>query len=241
MNSRLYIYFRIVRFFWYTLRFNLKYFPLKTALKFPIVFYCRPKFRALKGAIHLETTPRFRMIGLGYPGNSMKSSNGNVFWENKGGTVVFKGKFGANPDFSLKVEKDAELVFGTNCSFGQNNFIACQSSISFGDDLLSSWDNQFFDHDFHRFFSIESKELTTASKPIVIGEKVFIGARCTILKGTTIPFRSVVGTNSVLNKHYGDHTGTLINGNPAVAIPRKLTRVVTEPFQPSELVELSQL
>lgn len=241
MKSRAFIYYRILRYFFYTIRFNFTYFPLKTALKVPVVFYCRPRFIAMKGNIELGSAPKFRMIGLGYPGNSMKSTKGEIFWENLGGTVIFKGKFGSNPDFSLKLFNNAKLVFGNECSFGQNNFISCKTSITFGSHLLSSWDNQFFDNDFHRFYSLETKELTSESKPIVIASKVFIGTRCTILKGTTIPFRSVVGSNSVLNKNYGEETGTLINGNPAIAIPRKMTLVISEPMNNLEIEELKKL
>lgn len=241
MKSRAFIYYKILRYFFYTMRFNFTYFPLKTALKVPVVFYCRPRLIAMKGNIELGLAPKFRMIGLGYPGNSMKSTKGEVFWENLGGTIIFNGKVGSNPGFSLKLSKNAKIIFGDSCSFGQNNFISCKSSITFGDKLLSSWDNQFFDNDFHRFYSIEKKELTIETESIVIASKVFIGSRCTILKGTNIPFRSVVGSNSVLNKNYGEETGTIITGNPAKAIPGKLTLVVSEPMKNEEWEELIEL
>lgn len=241
MKFKFFIYYRLLRYFWYTLRFNLVYFPFRTALHFPVVFYCRPRLISLKGTVNLESKPRFRMIGLGYPGNSMKSTKGEVFWDNQGGNVTFKGKFGANPDFSLRVSTNANVSFGENCSFGQNNLISCQESITFGNQLLSSWDNQFFDNDFHRFYAIDKKEIVSASKAIVIDSNVFIGARCTLLKGTVVPHRSVVGSNSVLNKNYGEEIGTLISGNPAVVQPKKMTLIVSEPMSESEMEELRKL
>jgi len=241
MTFKILIYYRLVRYFWCSMLFNFKYFPFKTALTFPVVFYSRPRFISLKGKVELGSKPHFRMINLGYPGNSMKTKKGEVFWENNGGTVIFKGKFSSNPDLSIKLSQNAILTFGNNCSFGQNNLISCKTAITFGNYLLSSWDNQFFDNDFHRFYSIEKHELIPESKAIVIDSKVFIGSRCTILKGTSISFRSVVSSNSVLNKNYGEEIGTLISGNPATIQPRKLTLVVNEPMNYFEYEELQKL
>lgn len=241
MRFKLLVYFKLLRFSWYTLRFNFAYFPMKTAICFPVVFYCRPRLISLKGRVEISGNVYSRMIGLGYPGNSMKSSKGQVFWDNRGGTVVFNGKMGTNPDFSLRLLDGAQISFGNNCSFGQNNLISCKESITFGDDVLSSWDNQFFDNDFHRFFDIDKRQVTTASKPVEVGSKVFIGARCTILKGTALPYRSVVAANSVLNKNYGTIPGSLISGNPAATQLKRMTLVVSEPMNDGEFNELKAL
>lgn len=241
MKFKLLVYYKLLRYSWYTLRFNLTYFSGRTAYTFPVVFYCKPKLISLKGKVEITGIVHSRMIGFGYPGNSMKSSQGQIFWDNRGGTVVFKGKMGTNPDFSLRLLDGAKISFGNNCSFGQNNLISCKESITFGDDVLSSWDNQFFDNDFHLFFDIDKHQVITDSKPIEVGSKVFIGARCSLLKGTAIPYRSVVAANSVLNKDYGNTAGSLIGGNPATVKSKRMTLVISEPMTDSELDELNVL
>ena len=54
---------------------------------------------------------------------------------------------------------------------------------------------------------------STVSKPIVIEDNVFIGARSIILKGVTIGFGSVVGAGSVVSKDVPKNV--IVCGNPA--------------------------
>ena len=241
MRFKLLVYLKLLRYSWYTLRFNFTYFHWRTAIVFPVVFYCRPRLISLKGKVEIKGRPYSRMIALGYPGNSMKSMKGEVFWDNRGGTVIFNGKLSTNPDFSLRVLSGASVIFGENCSFGQNNLVCCKELMTFGSDLLSSWDNQFFDNDFHAFFSIDDRSVILESKPVEIAAKVFIGARCTILKGTVIPYRAVVASNAVLNRDYGKISGSLISGNPAKIQAKRMTLVVSEPMNAAELNELKTL
>lgn len=55
-----------------------------------------------------------------------------------------------------------------------------------------------------------------AMAPIKIGQRVFIGARCIILKGVTIGDGAVVGAGTVVSKDVP--AGALAVGNPAVVV-----------------------
>jgi len=75
-----------------------------------------------------------------------------------------------------------------------------------------------YDHDFHSLDYLERRSLSdvknAASKPIVIGDDVFIGANSIILKGVKIGDRSIVGAGSVVaNKEIPPDS--LVMGNPA--------------------------
>ncbi len=76
--------------------------------------------------------------------------------------------------------------------------------IQFGDHVLVGGDCLFIDNDAHNIDAIERRlpELSknVKSAPIIIGDEVFIGARCTILKGVTIGARSVIGAGSVVTQ-----------------------------------------
>jgi acetyltransferase-like isoleucine patch superfamily enzyme len=54
--------------------------------------------------------------------------------------------------------------------------------------------------------------LINPSKPISIGDFVWIGAKCSILKGVTIGSGSIVGMSSIVTKNI--EAATLNVGNP---------------------------
>lgn len=81
---------------------------------------------------------------------------------------------------------------------------------------------KIFDHDFHPIDPNERlvhPNTGMITKPINIGENVFIGANVIILKGTTIGCNCVIGAGAVVSGVFGDNC--VIAGNPARVI-RKL-------------------
>jgi len=76
--------------------------------------------------------------------------------------------------------------------------------IQFGSHVLVGGDCLFIDNDAHNIDAVERRTPALRSKiksaPIVIEDEVFIGARCTVLKGVTIGARSVIGAGSVVTE-----------------------------------------
>jgi len=71
------------------------------------------------------------------------------------------------------------------------------------------------DSDFHGL-PIDKRHEAGISKPIVIGDNVFIGTRVIILKGVTVGNDAVIGAGSVVTKDIT--AGTISAGNPARVI-----------------------
>lgn len=229
------IYLRILRYSFYSIRFNFHYLPFKQALKFPIIFYNKVKFVNLKGEVHINGPIKRRMIGIGYPGNSLFNNNGKIMWDNRGGKVIFNGTFGINPGCGFRIMNNAQLTIGNNVSIGQNSKISCFNKINIGNSTLISWDFQIMDSDFHPFYNLNKKEISTFSRPITIGEECFIGSRTTILKGSFVPANCVVGAYSLLNKNYGAEKFSLIAGIPASVKYIGVTRLQNESIDEGEI------
>ena len=116
-------------------------------------------------------------------------------------------------------EKDAIITFGARSWFN-NGFVviaeACE--ISIGEDCLVGNDVTIYDSDFHALSPSDrlANMVFPKQSSVNIGDNVFIGSHCIILKGTNIGNGCVVAAGSVVN---GSFPATmLIGGNPAKVI-----------------------
>jgi len=77
-----------------------------------------------------------------------------------------------------------------------------------------------FDTDFHPMWPPQRRYLgipvPTPTDEVFIGDDVFVGARCVILKGTRIGDGSVVSAGSIVRGDFP--ANSIIAGNPAVAV-----------------------
>ena len=94
--------------------------------------------------------------------------------------------------------------------------------IHFGNHVLVGGDCLFIDNDAHNIDALERRDPTlrshVKSAPIIIEDEVFIGARCTILKGVTIGARSIIGAGSVVTTSIP--ADCIAAGNPCRVIRR---------------------
>jgi len=100
--------------------------------------------------------------------------------------------------------------------------ISSRSGVRIGKHCNIGGNVRIFDHDFH---SLDAEVRRgprgcddCATKPIIIGDDVFIGAQSIILKGVTIGDRAVIGAGSVVTKDVP--ADSIAAGNPASIIRR---------------------
>jgi carbonic anhydrase/acetyltransferase-like protein (isoleucine patch superfamily) len=111
-------------------------------------------------------------------------------------------------DCSGSKGRTARLTIGEKCSIGDRTEIHCGDSITIGDEVIIAWDCNILDRDYH---STEGEAEITS--PVRIGNRVWIGCRCIILKGVTIGDNAVVAAGSVVNMNVPPNM--LVAGNPA--------------------------
>jgi acetyltransferase-like isoleucine patch superfamily enzyme len=116
------------------------------------------------------------------------------------------------PDVKLscvgRPARAARLKIGSHCSIGDRTEIHCGESVTIGDRVIIGWDCNILDRDYH---SVHGTEEQTAS--VHIGNRVWIGCRCIILKGVNIGEGAVVAAGSVVTKDVPARA--LVAGNPA--------------------------
>ena len=91
----------------------------------------------------------------------------------------------------IRVEK-GKLTIGDKCFFNLNGSITCMEEIVIGDGCQIGNNVVIVDHNHTRDFS------GYTTKPVKIGNKVWIGANCVILPGTVIGDNVVIGAGSLV-------------------------------------------
>ena len=232
MSMTAFDFFNIIRSIPKTLRFNLHYFPLKTALKLPVVVSHRTFLRELHGEVELPEKVETAMvkIGFGDVGHyDRKRSRG--IWQ-VSGTVSFGGKASIGQGSKLSVR--GHLSLGEDFNMTAESTIVCAKEIRFGDDCLLSWDILVMDTDEHPLYNRHEtarretrdssvvpcpvstnmeNERINPDKPIIVGNHVWIGCKCVLLKGAEVPDNTVIAAGTLLTSTFnGEYQ--VIGGNP---------------------------
>lgn len=109
------------------------------------------------------------------------------------------------------------ISVGSRTSIGRDTVISSADEIRIGKDCILSYRVSIIDHD-HLFVMGEGPSKTDIENcsSISIGDRCFIGANTTILKGVTIGSDCVIGANSVVVNNIP--MGSIAAGNPAKVV-----------------------
>lgn len=114
------------------------------------------------------------------------------------------------------------ITIGKNTQIGGAKIVCCeyQDNVSIGENNLIADDVEFWSCDGHSIY--QNGERINRSKPITIGDHVWIGRSVKVLKGATLHSNTVVGMGSLVTaKEYPRNT--LIAGFPAKVIKEGIT------------------
>ena len=157
------------------------------------------------------------MIRIGFHNVPICDPNDKTILDIKG-KLVFQGTAHIGNGTKIHVAKDAELVLGDNFAVSASSQINCYRKIVFGKDIQFSWDCLTMDSDTHNIYNEQGVKINE-SREIVFGNKIWIGCRTTILKGSVIPSNCVIGACSLVSgKNYENNS--IIVGNPAKSIKK---------------------
>ena len=118
------------------------------------------------------------------------------------------------------VGPDAELLIGDRVSLNYRGVISVRRRVQIGDDTLIAGEVAIFDNTNHPVSPALrlARAAPEASEigAVVIGRNVWIGLRCTIMRGVSIGDNAVVAAGAVVTKSVP--ANTIVAGNPAVVI-----------------------
>jgi acetyltransferase-like isoleucine patch superfamily enzyme len=116
----------------------------------------------------------------------------------KGGSLYIGNKFRMRSGAKIRVRKNASISIGKNFSMSNNCVITAWEKIEIGDDVQFGPNVLVYDqdHDLKVSGGLAAEQYKT--KPIYIGNGVWIGANTIILRGTVIGDNTVIGAGSVV-------------------------------------------
>lgn len=133
-------------------------------------------------------------------------------------TLICKGDFQLYQGASIYVAPNAILVLKGRGFINTNSTLNCFQYIEIGEGTIISDDVRIQDSDNH--FVIENGIEKQSTKPIIIGNRVWIGQNVLILKGVTIGDGAIVAAGSVVIKDIPAYC--LVAGVPAKVIKEKV-------------------
>ena len=143
----------------------------------------------MKG-LHIPLATKFK----GWPSfsisknSTIKIGNGCVF-----NSSSYSNRMGLNHRcFISTMSENSKIVIGNNCGFSGTT-IAAFMSIMIGNDVRIGANTTIMDGDFH----LDDPRINEP-KPIIIEDRVWLGANVVVLKNVTIGRNTIIGVNSVV-------------------------------------------
>lgn len=154
-------------------------------------------------------------LSFGYPGKGISYPwNQTTLAMKKNSQLEINGKHTVYHKCYIQMNENAKLTIGDGGYFNHGTAIQCSSEITIGDHVFVAPNVAIQDYDEH----IVLKEGYEPSKPIHIGNHVWIGKNATILKGVTIGDHSIIAAGAIVTKDVPPHC--LVGGVPAKVIER---------------------
>lgn len=214
-----------------TIYFNFRHLPYRQAFRLPILLY-NPG-RIYGNGLYVIDVPlgniKFGMLKLGVKNEESILTKTGVVISNSG-TLIFKGAGVLGNGCSLIIGNQGRLSIGKNFGITGNVSVHCYDSIDIGAFFSCSWNVTIDDTDHHKLMDVEHNKEKAETKPITIGNNVWICQQVTVLKGSNLPDWTIVSSNSLVNKKYLTPPYSVLAGMPAKDTGRKIKRVDIEGF-----------
>lgn len=203
-----------------TILYNALWFGFSGIRKLPILIYNDVNILG-KGVIRIEGEMYYGMIRIGI----WKAKAHNPTRLMNYGTIVFKGR--AIIQGGCIIENYGGIInFGRYNKLAESCKIMCRRSIIIHDYVAVGYETTFMDTDFHYTIDINNGRVLDCDDGVCIGEGTWISSNCKIMKGSKLPKKSIVCSNSLLLHDYSKQLDyTIFAGMPAKPIKQGRMRI----------------
>lgn len=210
----------------YTIYLNLRSFPLKQAIRFPIFVYGHPRFYCLSGDMRIIGKVRAGMIRFNrvIPGApSLMSVQSEI---NNHGHIIFRGEGYIGTGTKITVAANKTLDIGKHVKIADLCNIGVFCDITIGEQSRIAHRSQILDSNYHYIANFTKRSVPKYDKPIAIGKGCWICNSTTVTGGAILPDYTIVASNSLINRDYSEiPISSIIGGIPAKFIVSGFRRV----------------
>lgn len=210
-----------------SLYFNMKVFPMKTALKLPVFVKYNIRCRGLrKGVIKINAPVSTGMIKIG----AADGPEGIVTGKEKcsiilgqSGQIIFDGTANLSNGTTIRCDGSGIVRFGNKFTCNANCLFASNTEIVFGEDCMLGWNVSVRDSDGHKLFNLDQPGVRANNDVgINIGDHVWLSSYSDVLKGAKVSNNSVIGYRACVTKRF-EESNCVIAGIPGKIVKHGVT------------------
>lgn len=203
-----------------TIWFNFHYFDFHTAIRFPVLISRHVRFIKKRGSVTINAPVRFGMIRIGFGEVGIfDKARSRTLWE-VSGKIIFRGAARIGHGSKISVGPEGTFDIGAEVGVTAESSFVVHKHVRIGDDNLFSWEILVMDTDFHQIAEAGGRVINPPEE-IILGNHVWVGCRCLILKGSRVPDGSVLAAGSTVAGKLAPENA-LFAGAPARMIKEKI-------------------
>lgn len=209
-----------------TIYLNFRSFPIRQAWKLPVFVYGWPKLFSLFGSMECGGKCKTGMVIFNATNHGAPSSPGTSTAIDNYGKIIFHGKCKIYTSNKINVGQNGVLNLGEDVKIMHHCNITAYESVCVGAHSWITHRCQVIDTNFHFIADFNKHRVNCQTKPIMIGDYCWICNSTTIAAGAKIPDKTIVASNSLVNKDMSDiPIESMIGGVPAKCIATGYRRV----------------
>lgn len=204
-----------------TLYFNIIFFPFKQAVKFPMFVYGMPKLYCQMGNMICDGVCHTGMIrfNAAIPFSPQAALGDTQIGISDKGKIIFRGPCVIGTGNRILIGEKGTLDMGKFTKIMSFCNITAYSKIVIGAYSMVVHRCQVIDTNFHFIANLNKGIIPDIKRPITIGEYCWICNSTTVSGGVVIPNKTIVASNSLVNKNMSDiPEESIIGGIPAKLI-----------------------
>lgn len=215
-----------------TLYLNFRCFPLRQAWRLPVFVYGWPKLFSLVGSMECVDECYTGMVELNRTIDGMPNHPGPSTAIYLFGKIIFHGKCFIHTFNKITVARTGVLELGKDTKIMCAVNITAYKSVRIGNNSWIVHRCQVMDTNYHFVADFKHGRVNQRYKPIIIGDYCWICNSSTISGGAVIPNKTIVASNSLVNKDMSDiPEESVIGGQPAKLISTGYRRVDSNRFE----------